>query len=182
MENENTILDENILEVDTTIEPLHIISLPKFIIFSIISFGIYTTWWQYKVWRYYKQKEKADILPVARAIFSIFFVYSLFNKIQDSANEKGYTDAYSSGALFAGVLISGGLSRLPKSFGLISIFSFMFFIPPFKAFNYFLQNSTDLNVIEQDSLNSRQIALVIFGLLFWALVILGLTVSDSAAD
>ena len=29
---------------------------------SIISFGMYAIWWVYKAWRFYKQKEKLDII------------------------------------------------------------------------------------------------------------------------
>ncbi len=172
MENENTILDENILEVDTTIEPQYIISVPKFIILSIVSFGIYRTWWQYKAWRFYKQKEKSDISPVARTIFSVFYLNSLFNKIQDSAIEKGYSERYSSVGLFIGVLVAGALSKLPQPFGLITILSFIFFIPPFKALNYAKQNTSDINVIEQEGFNGRQIGLIVFSLLILMLLLI----------
>jgi hypothetical protein len=174
MENENTILDENILEVDTTIEPQFIISVPKFIILSIASLGMYRTWWQYKAWRYYKQKEKLDISPVARTIFSVFYLNSLFKKILESATEKGYTQTYSSVGLFIGVLVAGAISKLPQPFGLITILSFIFFIPPFKALNYAKQNTSDINVIEQQGFNGRQIGLIIFGFLILAVIIIAL--------
>lgn len=177
MESENSILDETILEVDSTVEPQHIISLSKFIVLSIVSLGLYTSWWQYKAWRFYKQKEKADIAPAARVIFSLFFIYSLFNKIQQSAAEKGYLKKYSAGFLFAGIIVVALLSQLPSPFGvIISLTHFLFFIPPFKALNYAKENSTDINIVIQDSFNGRQIGIIIVGLLFWILLLIGLSV------
>ena len=74
MENEDKILDSGNLEVTNVVKEEKIISLNKFIYLSIISFGVYEIWWIYKAWRFYQQKEKLDIMPVARTIFSIFFL------------------------------------------------------------------------------------------------------------
>ena len=73
MENQDEILDSRNLETNNDVEEQKIISLNKFIFLSIISFGTYEIWWIYKAWRFYQQKEKLDIMPAARAIFSIFF-------------------------------------------------------------------------------------------------------------
>jgi hypothetical protein len=54
------------------IDEQKIISLNKFIFLSIISFGAYEIWWIYKAWKFYQQKENLDIMPAARALFSIF--------------------------------------------------------------------------------------------------------------
>ncbi|MFX8512392.1 hypothetical protein ABTM04_21180, partial [Acinetobacter baumannii] len=63
------------------IENLKVISLNKFIVLSIISFGLYQIWWVFKAWRFFLIKDKLNIMPAARAVFSIFFLYSLFNRI-----------------------------------------------------------------------------------------------------
>jgi hypothetical protein len=119
----------------------------------------------YKAWRFYQQKEKLDIIPAARAIFSIFFLNSLFNKILDFAKEKGYNESYSSVSLFLGFIVANLLAVLPDPYWLISVFNFIFLIPSFKALNFAKRNSTDFEVIEQESFNGRQIALIVIGLI-----------------
>ncbi len=168
----------NNVEVNDVIETQNIISLNRFIFLSVASFGLYEIWWIYKAWRFYQQKEQVDIMPAARAIFSIFYLHSLFEKIIEFAKEKGYEKNYSSTTLFVGFIVGNLLTKLPDPFWLVSIGSFVFLIPPFQALNFAKQNSKDLIVIEQTSFSSRQIALIIVGIIFWGLVLLGMTMED----
>ena len=105
MSNDNEILDNDITEITSGVEVQKIISLNKFIFLSIISFGVYEIWWMYKVWKFYQQKEKLDIMPAARAIFAIFFLNALLKKNLEFAKEKGYEGSYSSVPLFIGFFI-----------------------------------------------------------------------------
>jgi hypothetical protein len=160
---------------DYKVENQEIINLNKFIILSIISFGAYEIWWMYKAWRFFKQKEKLEIFPGARAIFCVFFLNSLFNKILEFAKEKGYSNNFSSSTLFICFLIANLLAKLPDPFWLISIFSFVFIIPPFEALNYAKQKSTNIIIIDRTGFNGRQITLIVLGTIFWALTIWGMT-------
>lgn len=154
-----------------------IISLNKFIFLSIISFGAYEIWWMYKAWKFFKQKENLDIIPGARAIFCIFFLYTLLIKILEFAKEKGCTNSYSSSTLFVCFFIGNLLSKLPDPFWLISVFSFVFIIPPFEALNFAKQNSKNIIVKEQSEFSGRQFVLIILGTIFWGLIIFGMTAS-----
>jgi len=173
MEDQNDINGQSILEHDPEVDIQEIISLNKFIFLSIITFGIYEIWWIYKAWKFYKQRDKLDILPVARTILSLLFLYPLLNTILESAKEKGYNYSYSSGVLFICFIVLNLLGNLPEPFWFISIFSFICLIPPFKALNYLKQSSTEFMVIEQASFNGRQISLIVIGIIFWGLVIFG---------
>lgn len=174
MDNQTGVLTGNNILISSAVEEQKIISLHKFVILSIASFGLYEIWWIYKSWRYYQQKEDLDILPAARAIFCVFFLNSLFKKILNSAKDKGYQDDYSSVALFIGFFIMNIFTKLPDPYWLITTFSFVFFIPPFRALNYEKLNSGGFTATHQTYFNGRQIALIGFGSLFWCLVILGL--------
>lgn len=178
MENQDSILDANLAGLTSDVEEQKIISVNKFTILCIASFGLYPLWWIYKAWRFYQQKEKLDIMPAVRAIFSIFFLNSLFNRILSFAKEKGYEENYSSIALFIGFLIGNLTARLPDPLWLISILSFVFLIPPFKALNYAKQHSNEFLVTQQTSFSVRQIGLIIVGVIFWGLVLLGLTMEE----
>jgi hypothetical protein len=178
MEDQYPVLDSDIGGKSIGGEAEQIISVNKFILLSVVSFGLYEVWWSYKAWRYYKEKESLDIMPAARAIFAIFYLYSLMEKIQGEAREKGYAKTYSSGWLFTGFIVANLISRAPEPFWIISFLSITCLIAPFKALNYVKQNSEGTTAVEQNSFNGKQIALLIIGLLLWVAVIYGLAIQQ----
>src|SRR5438067_149581 len=99
MENQDQILDSDILNKEADLETEYIISVNKFILLSLSTFGLYEIWWFYKAWRFFRQKDELDIMPAARALFAIFFINSLFNRILIYANEKSYYADFSPVAL-----------------------------------------------------------------------------------
>ncbi|QEK68238.1 tyrosyl-tRNA synthetase [Acinetobacter baumannii] len=151
------------------IENLKVISVNKFIFLSLISFGLYPIWWMFKAWRFFLIKDKLNIMPAARAIFSIFFLYSLFNRIKTYAKEQGYINDFSSGWMYLGYLITSLLVRLPDPYWLISLCSIIFLIPAFKALNY-AQKQIE-TTIKQEKFNTPQIILIIIGSIMWLLIL-----------
>ena len=178
MENQDKFLEDNNLEATYVVEEQKIISLNKFILLSIISFGLYEIWWIYKAWGFFDKKENLNINSAVRTIFSIIFLVPLFNKILRFAKEKGYNGSYPSILLFMGLFVVNFMAYLPDPFWLIGILGFVFFVLPFKALNFAKRNSTDFIVTEQTSYNGRQITLIVIGGIFWILVLLGLTMPN----
>lgn len=174
MENEYEVLDSDIFEKKEGGETVEIMGLGKFIFLNVITFTLYQVWWTYKAWDYFKKKENLDIIPAARAIFSIFFLNSLFGNILRAAIDKGYSKNYIPVVLFLGYIVTAILANLPMPFGLITVFSFVFFIPPFQALNYEKENSPN-NVVKQDRWSARQVVLVVLGGIFWAFILVGLS-------
>lgn len=173
---ENIILDsdfedDKIHEPDRNIETQHIIKLGHFIVLNIVSLGIYQIWWTYKAWMFYKQKEKSDIAPASRAIFGIFFTYSLFSKILSYASSQGYKESYSPGLLFWLSILSGIAGQLPFPFSLLSLFAFLFYILPFQALNYAKIKSPEVSTVIENSFSTRQIILIAIGAFVWACII-----------
>jgi len=146
----------------------------KFIVLFILSLGLYAIWWMYKSWRFFQQKEEPDMMPAARAIFGIFWAYSLFRRIQIYAKENGYTSTYNSGLLFVGYFCMNLSSRLPDPIGLVAIMAFAFLIPPVRALNFAIMNSDEYDGEEVDRYSAGQMAIVAFGIIFWGMNILGL--------
>jgi hypothetical protein len=177
-ENQDQDIADNHAEISYYVEEQKIITLKMFIVLCIVSFNLYSLWWIYKEWRFFRQKERSEIMPALMTIFSIITMASLFNKILRFAKEKGYSHNYFSIALFCGYIIGNLLSTLSDALGLISVLSFVFIIPPFKALNYAKQNSNDFIVTEQSSFNGQQIGLLIVGSIFWILVLLGLIIGN----
>ena len=178
MANQDNFLENGNIEVTCVVDEQKIISLKKFIILSIISFGLYGVWWIYKAWKFYQQKEKPNINPALYTIFSIFFLISLFKKVLGFAKAKGYKYSYPTILLFVGFVGTNLLVKLPDPFWLIAILSFVFLIPPFQAFNFAKRNSSEFIVIEQTSYSGRQIAIIVIGAIFWILVLFGMIVTN----
>ena len=151
-----------------------LLSVNNFIILFFLTMGLYGVWWMYKSWRYFREKENLDIMPAMRAIFAIFFLYGLFERIQDLALSRGYTKRYSSSALFVGFVALNLLAQLPDPMWVISTLAFLCLIPPFKAFNFAMTRSDDFRAFEKENFNQRQIMLVVIGTFLWFLVIIGL--------
>ncbi|EKU38691.1 MULTISPECIES: hypothetical protein [Acinetobacter calcoaceticus/baumannii complex] len=150
------------------IENLKIISVNKFIFLSLISLGLYPIWWMFKACRFFLIKDKLNIMPAARAIFSIFFLYSLFNHIKTYAKEQDYPNDFSSGWMYLAYLITFLLVYLPDPYWLISLCEIIFLIPAFKALNY-AQKQLE-TTIEQKKFNTPQIILIIIGSVMWLLI------------
>ena len=81
---------------DEVIE-FYVIPQTKLWIFSIFSLGIFLLPWNYMQWRRVKQTQNSSIWPVPRAIFSIFFVNSLFNMFDSSRKQSDREYSWSPG-------------------------------------------------------------------------------------
>ena len=68
MYDNNQILDIDIFEDENKID-IELLSTQKFILLTILTFGIYQVWWNYKSWKFLKQTYNLDVNPVLRAIF-----------------------------------------------------------------------------------------------------------------
>ena len=172
MDTSNEILDANIN--DNSHKPeIELIDSNKFILLFILTFGLYGIWWMYKSWNFFKERELLDIMPAARAIFAIFFMHSLFEKIKGFARAFGSDTNYSSAGLFVGYILLSLTSRLPEPFFLITFLSFIFFLQPLNALNYAIENSNSYR-IKRRGFNNRQIVLIVIGSIVWILMIIGL--------
>ncbi|MCU4577539.1 hypothetical protein ACH8I4_04400 [Acinetobacter sp. ABJ_C3_5] len=153
---------------------LTIISLKRFIFLSIISLGLYELWWIFKAWRFFAIKDHLNIMPAARAIFSIFFLYSLFKKIREYAKAQGDVQEFSAGWMYIGyILFALVFANLPDPYWLISSVSFMFLIPAFVALNHAKKQDDQLNTVIQEKFNIAQIFVIIIGSIFWILLLMG---------
>ncbi len=119
-------MEDSITINETETTKIEIVSIQKFIILSIVSFGLYAIWWMYKTWKFFKEKDNLDVMPIPRAIFAIFFLNGLFDKIQDFAQSKGYTEKFSSIGCILGVIAFNFAGKLPDPYFLISLLAFEF--------------------------------------------------------
>ena len=156
------------------LKELELLSINKFILLCVFSIGLYELWWIYKSWSFFRNKDNLDIMPAARAIFSIFFLNSLFDRIQDFSKSKGYTKTFSSIGYFIGFIGLNFTSRLPDPYWMVSFLSMLFLIPALESLNYGIRESGNYNVVENGKYNNCQIGLIVVGSLFWILILIGM--------
>ena len=88
------------------------VSEGKLITLYILSFGLYGVYWFYKNWKLQQPKMGKKIFPLMRAIFSIFFTHSLFNRINNSAEKLEQKHRFNANLLatfFVAAVIVGNL-------------------------------------------------------------------------
>lgn len=174
MDQNKDILDSDFTGNDSSRTEEFLISENKFMFLCFISLGMYQVWWKYKAWKFFKERENLDIIPAARAIFTLFFLHGLLTRIFGYASSKGYGKDYSVTGMFIGYIVFSMFSRLSEPYYLIGLMNFTFLIPAFRAFNYAKENSSDIKVIYLDQFTGRQVALIAIGILLWLLILTGM--------
>ena len=58
------------------------IPVRRLVLLSILTFGVYCYYWQYRNWVYVKEREGLSISPFWRAWFWLFFVYALLKAMK----------------------------------------------------------------------------------------------------
>jgi hypothetical protein len=162
--------DENVLDPN---EPYPVVIAPfYFALLSVATFGLYVVWWQFKCWRYFKQKEQSDIMPALRALFFLFFGIELFNKIATCCRQYDHQVSYNTVVLWLACLLINFAGYLPSPFFLLGILTFAPVLLAVQEFNFYF--TANKNGYRDDKLTDRQILLLVMGALFWALMIYGL--------
>lgn len=181
MIDNDDILDLNLSSNDSNTIRIKSLTVDKFIILFVFTLGLYGIWWMYKAWTFIKEKDRVSIMPAARAIFAIFFLSSLFEKILRFAKVNGYQKTYSSVGLFVMYVILSICNRLPPPFFLISIFAFLPFVQPIEAFNKGIELSPFYSLEIKKGFSPRQFVLIILGGIIWASILAGLFFIDEGS-
>lgn len=156
------------------VEKQYLISKEKFATLFILTFGLYGLWWKYKAWRFFDQKDHLEIMPAVRALFSVFFLISLFNRIRSYAYDSGIKRSFSSVGYYLGFFALTFTYKLPDPFWLLNVTAFIFLITPFDLLNDSIRNSEEINWQNQPEFNARQIILLAIGAIFWMFLIIAL--------
>ena len=153
------------------------VSKQKLIVMSLCSFGIYEIYWFYKNWKLIKKRTGQNIRPFWRAIFSIFFCYSLFKSVQGSANSHSFQSGISPGWLAFGYIALSVLYKLPDPFWLISLLAFLPLLPVQRVIND-INAKTAPDAERNDRFSGKNIAVIILGTIFFMLVLIGLFITE----
>lgn len=167
-------------------------SITKLVVLSVVTMGLYSIYWFYKQWKYQARNMDKKIYPFARAIFNIFFTHSLFKRIQLASAERGIESNVSYTWMATLYVVLGVISWLLDvidSTGSIEytnlIFAAALAIVAVSMYPIiFVQKK--INQINNDpdgAMNSRfsvyNYLIIVLGILFWALVMVGLFLPES---
>lgn len=70
----------SLLDVAPTSPAFYVVSKSKFALLFLATNGFYVIYWFYKNWKFQRAAGN-KVLPLIRAIFGVFFIYSLFTRI-----------------------------------------------------------------------------------------------------
>ena len=172
-------MNENQLTLPNT--PLFLrIPVLRLIFLSIVSFGLYESYWIYKNWRYIKERDGLNIHPFWRGIFGIFFCHRLLRRIhEDKEANSIQSPTFSPRGLATGWVILIIFANIVGRFPGISASIISAFIP---SFLYFMPVQHYINSIEDKRSpgqrfyrwSSGHIVCLAFGIIIWALLLFGL--------
>lgn len=146
------------------------VTTTKLAFMSIISGGIYLTYWFYKNWKLVQLHDAPAIRPVVRAFFAGFTSFYLFKRVKNTANEMDIETQFNGNAMAAGFLLVNFAGRLPDPFWLVSFLSFLFIHPVNQAI---IKINTEANTNFQNngSYTGWNWFFIIGGALAWLMVI-----------
>lgn len=104
-------------------ERYHHISPLKFVLLSVLTFGLYELYWCYKCWKYIRTEEDSRISPFWRAFFAPLWIYPLSKRIY--AGEKKLLG----GLLAISYLLLSALWNLSDPYWLLSSLTFVPLLP-----------------------------------------------------
>ncbi len=83
------------------------VSIERLLLMGFITQGTYICYWIYRNWRYLKERLSLSISPVARGLFWVFFIHTLFGRINGDAEARAVKNpAFSSSVLATMTLVT----------------------------------------------------------------------------
>jgi len=166
-----------------TLSPFFQTALWKMALLSVMSVGIYQLYWFHKHW-WRRKLQGEDVIPILRAIFGVFFAYSLFDSVNRHIQRSAPADLplsagaplqpLNAGLLALGYFALGMLWRLPGALGVfVGLFSILPLMAAQRRINE-LHATLGYDPQEGSRLTGGDVAVLVLGGLFWALVLFGL--------
>ncbi len=115
---------------DSPAAPLYFpVSIMKFLVLSVCTFGIYQFYWFYTNWKIIKRREGSNISPFWRTFFIFLFCYALFDRIRKSAASLNAETAINPSLLTAAWIGISLAVNLPEPYMLIGFFQVLALVP-----------------------------------------------------
>ncbi len=107
----------------------HPVSTPKFVIMSLISLGMYQYFWIYKNWRWVRDHQEQNLMPLPRSFFMNIMNFNLFPRMSETG-DPGYSwFGPSAIPLAIGILITSIAAQIFDSAPLLLFVPLLLLIP-----------------------------------------------------
>ncbi len=116
-ENVYAIPESNIDTLQIPVRQMfYVVSKTKFLVLFFCTFGLFSIYWHFKNWKLYKSYHNENMMPVMRAIFSVFFTHALFSvvdmRIKDLNKEFVWNHSLYATLVVTVVILSNILDRV----------------------------------------------------------------------
>lgn len=164
----------------------YVVGKLKFFVLFFATLSLYSIYWFYQQWSRWKLRTGENIWPAPRALFNIFFTHSLFKKIHKDAAEIS-SQPLSSLQLPATLFVTAQIAinvidRLTGDDYLALSIAIIVLIFVFIAWCLWqAQSQANIASADKDGVQNSSFTLVnyvwiVFGSIFWILMILGAVV------
>lgn len=107
----------------------------KLVVMSTVTFGFYGLFWFFANWQRLKRRGHPRISPFWRTFFAMFFCYSLFRIVKQTAEAEKIAARFSPGLLALGWVLGNFLFMVPKIGLILSYGAVVFLVPVQKTMN-----------------------------------------------
>jgi hypothetical protein len=168
-------------ELSKAMPMFYVVGKNKLVIMLCMTFGYYLIYWNYRNWKAYRMAVGAAIWPVGRTVLGIFFLYSLFMKIDRQLRISKRHYNWHPHNLMVGVIVAAGISTYLCIVGVDpkAVFPIALAFLIFQSF-LLLRAQTAINHLEEDpeghqnaKLTLSNYAWIAVGSIIWFFVICG---------
>lgn len=89
---------------------LYVVSVRKFLVLSLLTNGLYSFYWYYRHWHAWNRITGASVIPWLRSLFAVFFIWSLFTRIDLLSRTAGQNVRWSPRLRATGLILLAVLS------------------------------------------------------------------------
>ncbi|KKG18189.1 hypothetical protein EO98_19360 [Methanosarcina sp. 2.H.T.1A.6] len=147
-----------------------VLSVWKFALFSVASMGFYELYWNYKSWKYFKEKDNLDVSPFWRTLLMPYFMSSLFDRFSDMLKKEGHHVNYPTAILIIFWIWINTTTIWKEPIWLLAHLSFLSFIPVLNSLNvYWKEKSPEL---KEKPLTVKEIIFLTAGILVFVLALM----------
>ena len=101
----------------------------KFVLMDVVTLGVYAMYWSYRNWRFVKDRDQSDIIPILCAIFHPLTFYWLMKSLAPTLESRELTSTTFRVLLASLLILITATSALPDPYWLLSVFSFVPVMP-----------------------------------------------------
>lgn len=152
--------------------PQFAVSLSKFAVMSLCTFGLYELYWAYKHWDAVRRRDQERLSPFWRAFFAPLWAFSLFPRLGRLTAMYGVPATWSGSGLALAYFLIHLTWRLPDPYWLVSLLGFLPVLVVQRSVNG-LNAAVAPDAPRNDSYSGLNVVAIVLGGLLLLLAILG---------